>query len=205
LRVVHEGEKKLNITFPEGFAEKLVEGAWGSVYLVRQGCYRACEISGLYRRADESKIIGHPLNAKAILKEISEGSIDYSGQIISLFGLDSVELQAQEREERLKDWVLISLLNVTPKDMQKGIPLKRLRSLVSRRHPQHYHPSENQIERVMKAILSAQLAQARQNLFDYDRQDKTVRCIDKGLILWRTRNGPDTIEHLVFEGEMPGA
>jgi hypothetical protein len=41
-----------------------------------------------------------------------------------------------------------------------------------------------------------------QNLFDYDRQEAVVRCVD-GFILWRTGASPDKIEHLIFEGEMP--
>jgi hypothetical protein len=202
LRVIHEGERKLNIVFPHGFAEKLVERACGSVYLVREACYRACEISGIYRRGDDRTLIDQSLNVTSILKEISNAGVDYPGQIISMFGLEDIQLNEHEREEGLKEWVLRMLVYANAKEMRRGITLKRLRQLIRQRHPRKYQPSEGQIERVIKALQTAQLAKG-QSLFDYDRQEKVVRCVDKGLILWRTGTSTERIEHLIFEGEMP--
>jgi hypothetical protein len=95
------------------------------------------------------------------------------------------------------------LLSASAKDMRRGISLKKLRSLIRQRHPQRYHPTESQIERIIKAVQSAQLAKGGQSLFDYDRQEKVIRCVNKGIILWRTGTTPEKIEHLIFEGEMP--
>lgn len=203
LRVIHEGEHKLNMTFPTGFAEKLVERACGSVYLVREACYRACEQVGVYKRQEPFGAIEQSINVAAILREISDSGADYPGQILGLLGLENIQLNEREEEADLKNWVLRVLFCATAKDMRKGITLNRLRSMIRSKHPQHYHPTESQIERVIRAVQSAQLAKVGQGLFDYDRQEKIVRCVDKGLILWRTGTTPEKIEHLVFEGEMP--
>jgi hypothetical protein len=203
VRVIGEGERKLNVSFPHGFAEKLVEKACGSVYLVREACYRACEKVGIYKRSDQFFIIEQSINVAAILRDISESGVDYPGQILGLLGLEDIQLNERETEEGLKDWVLRVLFCATAKDMRKGITLKKLRTMIRQKHPQHYHPTESQIERVVKAIQAAQLAKVGQGLFDYDRQEKTIRCVDKGLIRWRTGTTPEKIEHLVFEGEMP--
>jgi hypothetical protein len=148
-------------------------------------------------------VIEQTLNVTTILKEISNSGVDYPGQIISMLGLEDVQQSESEREEGLKDWVLRTLICATAKELRRGISLRRLRSLIRQRHPQHYHPTESQIKRVIKAVQSAQVAKAGQNLFDYDRQEKIVRCVDKGLILWRTGTNPEKIEHLAIEGEMP--
>jgi hypothetical protein len=203
LRVIREGEVKLNISFPDGFAEKLVERACGSVHLVRAACYRACELSRIYKRCDELTVIDQSLNVTTILKDISTSGVDYPGQIISLLGLEVEQLNEREREEGLKEWVLRMLISVSARDLRKGITIRKLRSLIRQKHPQSYHPSEGQIERVIRGFQSAQLVKLGQNLFDYDRQEKMVRCVDKGLILWRTGMSLEKIEHLVFEGEMP--
>jgi pimeloyl-ACP methyl ester carboxylesterase len=203
LRVIREGEEKLNIRFPAGFAEKLVERAFGSVYLVREACYRACEIVGIYNRAEPALVIGQSLNAAMILREISNVGADYAGQIISLLGLQNIQLYEHERQEGLKDWVLRTLVCTGPKDLRRGISLKRLRALIRLKHPQNYHPTEGQIERVIKGAQSAQLAKSGQTLFDYDRREKVVRCVDKGFILWRSGTTPEKIEQLIFDGEMP--
>jgi hypothetical protein len=52
------------------------------------------------------------------------------------------------------------------------------------------------------AVQSALVAKG-QSLFDYDRTDKIVRCVDKGFILWRSGTSQERIEHLIFEGKMP--
>jgi pimeloyl-ACP methyl ester carboxylesterase len=100
LRVVRGGEEKLNIQFPPGFAEKLVDRACGSVYLVREACYRACEIAGIYKRADLPKLIERTLNVRAILRRIGESGVDYPGHVLNLLGLD-IQLTEHDEEEEL--------------------------------------------------------------------------------------------------------
>jgi pimeloyl-ACP methyl ester carboxylesterase len=203
LRVIREGEEKLNIRFPAGFAEKLVERACGSVYLVREACYRACEIVEIYNRAEPVRVIEQSVNAAMILREIGNVGADYAGQIISLIELQNIPLYEHEKQAGLKDWVLRTLVCVSPKDLRKGISLKRLRALVRLKHPQSYHPTEGQIERVIKGAQSAQLAKSGHSLFDYDRREKIIRCVDKGFILWRSGTTPEKIEQLIFDGEIP--
>jgi hypothetical protein len=126
LRVIQEGAVKLNITFPTGFAEKLVERACGSVYLVREACYRACEIGGIYTRSNERKLIERSLNVTTILRDISNAGADYPGQTISLLGLSGVELS------ELKEWVLRMLVYANADELRKGITLNRLKSLTQK-------------------------------------------------------------------------
>ncbi len=154
--MIQEGADKLNIIFPTGFAEKLVERACGSVYLVREACYRACEIGGIYKRSNELKLIVGSLNVITILREISNAGADYPGQIISLLGLSDIELSENDSEE-LNEWVLRMLVYAKATEMRKGITLKRLRTLIQLKHPQHYHPTEGQIERILKGNRSQAL------------------------------------------------
>lgn len=160
---------------------------------------------GIYKRQEPFSAIEQSINVAAILREISESGADYPEQILGLLGLEDIPLNEREAEAGLKDWVLRVLFCATAKDMRKGVTLTKLRSMIRQKHPQSYHPTESQIERVIRAVLAAQLEKMGQGLFDYDRQEKTIRCVDKGLILWRTGTTPEKIEHLIFEGEMPEA
>jgi hypothetical protein len=138
-----------------------------------------------------------------ILREIGNGGADYAGQIISLLELQNIPLYEHEKQADLKDWVLRTLICVSLKDLRKGISLKRLRALVRLKHPQSYHPTEGQIERVIRGAQSAQLAKSGHSLFDYDRREKVIRCVDKGFILWRSGTPPEKIEQLIFDGVIP--
>jgi len=139
------------------------------------------------------------LNVYAILREVAQSGVDYPGQIISILGWNDVDMSEFERELGLRDWVLRALFFTEAKDIQKGVTLKKIASLIQVKHPKHYHPTENQVERVIRAVQSSQLAKG-QALFDYDRQAKLVRCVDKGYVLWRQKNQKASIEQLIFEG-----
>ena len=56
---------------------------------------------------------------------------------------------------------------------------------------------------MLNYILAIQFAKGAPTLFDYDRLQRMVRCVDKGFILWRTGISVDKLQHLMFEGEMP--
>jgi pimeloyl-ACP methyl ester carboxylesterase len=179
LRVIYEGAQKLNIRFPTGFAGKLVERACGSVYLVRESCRRACDQVKVYKREETFRDIDQSINVNSILKEISQSGADYPGQILGLLGLEDIQLNESEEQAELKQWVLRTLFCATPKDLRKGVTLNKLSSLIRSNHPQKYNPTESQLQRVLRAVQTAQLAKVGQGLFDYDRQEKIVRCVDK--------------------------
>jgi hypothetical protein len=47
-KVVVEGGKLLNVTFPHDFVDQLLNEAAGSVYIVREACYRALQDINIY-------------------------------------------------------------------------------------------------------------------------------------------------------------
>jgi hypothetical protein len=121
---------------------------------------------------------------------------------LSLLGLDNIQMDDQERQAALKDWVLRGLVLASQSDMQTGILLDKLRKWIADQHPYHYNPNVSQIERIIKAVQAVQRAKAGHSLFDYDRQKKMVRCVDKGLLLWRANIKQDKLRSLVFHGEV---
>jgi hypothetical protein len=167
---------------------------------VREACRRACEIGGINNRLDVAKQIDQTINVRTLLRAIAGDGIDYQGQLLSMFTVDKSEMYDLENEENLSEWVLRILVSSTAKELRNGITVRRLRALFQQKHPQHYHPSEGQIERVLKAMLIRHI-RAGQSLFDYDRLEKVVRCVDKGFILWRMGTNEERIERLITEGE----
>lgn len=197
-RVIHEGADKLNIEFPPGFAKQLVSKSCGSVYLVREACYLACDDNHIFTASDERKVI-EKLSAPELLDRISGRGVDYPAQIIGLLGLEGIEQTEQEREEDLKGWVVRGLIYAPAKDVLEGLPLNRVRLLIQQHHPYKYHPTIGQIGRIMGSLQAAQNLKTGHRLFDYDRQEKMMRCVDKGYILWRTNTRLDKIKDMVFE------
>ncbi|MBF0267364.1 MAG: hypothetical protein HQL44_02110 [Alphaproteobacteria bacterium] len=194
LKVIREGELKLNIEFPPGFAEKLVKMACGSVYIVREVCYRACEINNVFNTENSLRKIKKTISIPTLLSEVSRDGADYQAQLISLMGIDGARLHEQEEKEDLLKWVIRSLVFCGHSELRRGIPLNTLRANIQKYHPRQYHPTANQIERILLFIQSAQNKNMMNTLFDYDRQDKVVRCVDKGYILWRENTHIDSIK-----------
>jgi pimeloyl-ACP methyl ester carboxylesterase len=202
VRVIASGEEKLNIAFPSHFVEALLSNCCGSVYLVREACYRACLISGVFNPELQKRVLDESLDASNILSDISGTEGDYAGQILSLLGLDNIQMDDQEKQAGLKDWILRGLILASQSDMQTGILLEKLRQWIADQHPYHYNPNVSQIERIIKAVQAVQRFKAGHSLFDYDRQKKMVRCVDKGLLLWRANIKQDKLRSLVFYGEV---
>jgi hypothetical protein len=198
LKVIDEGETKLNIRFPAGFPQDLVQKACGSIFLVREACYRACEANGIFNSLVERRELER-LSAPALLANINLGGVDYPSQLMGLLGLEGIEQTEQEREEDLKGWVVRGLTYATAKDLREGLGLNRVRSLIRQHHPYKYQPSVGQIGKILQALQSAQNIKTGHSLFDYDRQEKIVRCVDKGFILWRTNQKLEKIKDMLFE------
>jgi hypothetical protein len=133
------------------------------------------------------------------LANINLGGVDYPSQLMGLLGLEGIEQTEQEREEDLKGWVVRGLTYATAKDLREGLGLNRIRSLIRQHHPYKYQPSIGQIGKILQALQAAQNIKTGHSLFDFDRQEKIIRCVDKGFILWRTNQKLDKIKDMLFE------
>jgi hypothetical protein len=196
-RVVQEGGTKLNIEFPPGFAKNLVSKACGSVYLVREACHRACEDHKIYIPPDELFKIER-LSAEDLLDRMNLRGVDYPGRIMAMLGVEGIEQSEQEKEEDLKGWVIRGLIYASAKEVRNGVPLNRIRTLISNHHPYKYQPSVGQIGRILASLQVIQNLKPGYSLFDYDRHEKIMRCVDKGYILWRASQRLDKIQDLVL-------
>jgi hypothetical protein len=183
---------------PDGFAQDLVQKACGSIFLVREACYRACDTNNIVIAQDERRTLDK-LSAPALLASINMGGVDYPTKLRALLGLEGIEQTEQEREQDLKGWVIRALSYAAAKDLREGLSVNRIRALIRQHHPNNYQPSPGQIERVLSALQSAQNIRTGHNLFDYDRQERVIRCVDKGLILWRTNQKLDKIKDMLFD------
>jgi hypothetical protein len=197
-KVIEQGADLLNIRFPAGFAQDLVQRACGSIFFVREACYRACDGNNIVVEQDERKTLDK-LSAPTLLASINMGGVDYPSKLRTLLGLEGIDQTEQERENDLKGWVIRALSYATANDLREGLSVSRIRALIRQHHPNNYQPSPGQIERILSALQSAQSIRTGHSLFDYDRQEKVIRCVDKGLILWRTNQKLDKIKDMLFE------
>ncbi|MCR2833310.1 hypothetical protein [Parerythrobacter lacustris] len=69
LQVVLNGCDRLNIRFPDGFAETVVRESNGSVYILQEACKEACKIAGIREKSADCEVITKDLNGTKIVKE----------------------------------------------------------------------------------------------------------------------------------------
>jgi hypothetical protein len=90
LEVIHEGCKHLNITFPIGFPESVVEHSQGSVFIVQEACKEACRQLGLTHGQLELVEYSKSLNAKQIVNKMIERYCNFTDIHSKLLAVDDV-------------------------------------------------------------------------------------------------------------------
>jgi len=69
---------------------------------------------GIFKPERDRRMLEDSLDVSTILKDIADTGGDYPGQIISLLGIENIQLNEQEKQAGLKDWVLRMLVLAPP-------------------------------------------------------------------------------------------
>ena len=69
-QVISDGEALLNISFSESFKENLLKECFGSVHIVQETCYLACDKSGVVSTKDKNIDIGYNLDVRELVKNV---------------------------------------------------------------------------------------------------------------------------------------
>jgi len=140
------------------------------------------------------------LSASTLLGGINLRGVDYPAQVIGLLGLlEGIDQTDVEEQKDLKGWVVRALVYAPGKELLEGLPLNRIRTLIGQHHPTNYFPTIGQIGGIVSSLQAAQNLKTGYKLFDYDRQEKIMRCVDKGYILWRYNQRLEKIKDMLFE------
>jgi hypothetical protein len=77
--VIEAGEQLMNVSFSEATVDALLRNSFDGVALVQEGCYRLCEIEGVYETQNEPRHI-HNTAVDTIIREIVN---DHAGRYLA--------------------------------------------------------------------------------------------------------------------------
>jgi hypothetical protein len=194
-RVIHAGEKLLNIELAEELAESIIQECYDNVYILQEICYRICKIYKINRTLDETFYIGNnhrghddqaitfsgnSLNVSKITKEIID---QHTGRYHSFIIQFSDGFQNSEIETYR--WLLFPVLNVEIDELYTGLRFDRIKEILIDKHPDGKNLNSNNLSFALKSLANIQLEKGiTPNILDFDQTSLHLNVVDRAFLIW---------------------
>jgi hypothetical protein len=186
--VIRSGEALLNIAFDEQTIDELLTGCFESVYIVQEACYRLCVNDGIALTQAEVRLVGEGANVDDLVRKIVEEQSARYDTFLSKFAEGF-----QETSLEMYKWILLPILMVEARALEKGITWSTLRAVINSNHPAAPINPGNLIQ----ALSSVASLQARTNInpliLDYDQTRRRLNVVDKGFLIWLNYQERETL------------
>ena len=179
-KVIVAGEQLLNISFGSNFKRELISQALGSVYIVQDGCYRACKQFGINETQSKSKEIPDNIDVKKLISDtIREQGARYTAFISNFAG------GFQDTQLEMFKWILYPILTSSVEELEKGLGYRQIRTAIQGKHPQGAGLNPGNLT---QALTSIPALQSKKNIkpfiLDYDQSNLRLSVVDKGFLIW---------------------
>jgi hypothetical protein len=180
LEVIVSGEALLNISFAGDFKQQLVDGSFQSVYLVQEGCHRACTGAGVYQTQDTYKELAPARSATDYITEI----VNEQGGRYKSF-LTNFSMGFQDTELEMFKWILYPILCSEVDDLKAGLGYREIREKIQKKHPRGDKLNAGNITQALQSIGGLQ---SKKNIkpfvIDYDSTNLLLSVVDTGFLIW---------------------
>lgn len=178
--VINEGGNLLNISFAEEFVVPLLEQAFESVHIVQEACRRTARKFEVYNTQDNQKEIGKAEEVKSLVAHIvSQQAGRYKGFLQGF--VDGF----QETDLEMPKWVVYALLCCPLRELEKGIRLRKVATIIKNKHPKGQSLNNGNITQILNSAASLQNKKnIRPLVIDYDATNTRMNIVDKGFLIW---------------------
>lgn len=179
-KVIAEGSRLLNVTFPETIISQLIASANESVYIVQEACRRICLDSNVTETQRQNLVVGANADVSAVVNAIvGEQSARYRS-FISQFA----EGFTQTRLEMYK-WILFPILRATKQQSEAGFRYGSIRRLLETKHPSGANFNAGNLTQALQSVSSLQVQKGiKPIIIDYDSTNLKLNIVDRGFIIW---------------------
>lgn len=179
--VIDAGAALLNVVVDEGFREGLLSRCFDSVHIVQEACRRACRASSVFETCQgDPRVVGVDIDpAQVVGQVVSEQAGRYRG-----FLMDFAD-GFQETDLEMPKWVVYAILCSSVEQLEKGIRLRRIASLIKSKHPKGKDLNNGNITQILNSAASLQNKKGTRPLvIDYDTANTSLHVVDKGFLIW---------------------
>ena len=178
--VITAGEQLLNISFQGDFKQQLVNGSFQSVYLVQEGCHRACTEAGVYQTQESYRELIPPRSAREYIAEI----VNEQGGRYKSF-LTNFAMGFQDTELEMFKWILYPILHAEVADLKDGLGYREIREKIQLEHPRGDKLNAGNITQALQSVGGLQ---SKKNIkpfvIDYDSTNLLLSVVDTGFLIW---------------------
>lgn len=178
--VITAGEALLNISFVADFKKQLVDGSFQSVYLVQEGCHRACTGAGVFQTQDPYRELAPARSARDYIAEI----VNEQGGRYKSF-LTNFSMGFQETELEMFKWILYPILCSEVDDLKGGLGYREIREKIQEKHPRGDKLNAGNITQALQSVGGLQ---SKKNIkpfvIDYDNTNLLLSVVDTGFLIW---------------------
>lgn len=179
--VISVGESLLNVKLDEAFAKDLIDGAFESVSIVQESCYKLCTSAGIHQTQKEPAQVGFGLDARSLVKDVVDAQ---SGRYLAF--ITNFATGFQETRLEMHKWLLYLVLTSTSEELEEGLRLTSIAKAIRSKH------SETKLNpgNVTQALQSAASLQVKKGtipiILDYDQTNTRLNVVDRGFLIWLT-------------------
>lgn len=180
LAVISEGERLLNLKLDDQLKQDLVHGAFESVAVVQEACYRVCEEAGVVETLTEERVIGEGASAADLIRAVvDEQSARYSAFLTRFAG------GFMETELEMYKWLLYPVLCADTDGLERGLTLGDINRALRRVHPRENDLNPGNVTQALQstARLQVQLG-IKPLILDYHESARRLSVVDRGFLIW---------------------
>jgi len=179
-QVITAGEALLNISFQRDFKQQLIDGSFQSVYLVQEGCHRACTDAGIYQTQDTYRELVPVRSARDYITEI----VNEQGGRYKSF-LTNFSMGFQDTELEMFKWILYPILCTEVAELKSGLGHREIREKIQSNHPRGDKLNAGNITQALQSVSGLQ---SKKNIkpfvIDYDSTNLLLSVVDTGFLIW---------------------
>ena len=167
----------------------LVENCHDAVYLVQEGCLKACHEAEVYQTVDHCVEVGHGINTAELIKSVFD---EQAGRYTAF--LNNVSEGFQKSELEMYRWLLYSLIKCPINDLQKGLRRADISAAIKKHHPAGVGLNEGNITQALTSIASLQVTKnIRPIILDYDQTHRMLNIVDRAFLVWLAYQNVDDL------------
>jgi hypothetical protein len=180
LSVISEGERLLNLKLDGRLKPEIVDGAFESVAVVQEACYRVCEQEGIVETLDDEREIGRGVSAADLIRAVvDEQSARYTA-FLTRFAAGFMETELE-----MYKWLLYPVLRATPDGLERGLSLTDINRTLRRVHPRGDDLNPGNVTQALKSAASLQVQLGIKPLvLDYHESARRLSVVDRGFLIW---------------------
>lgn len=191
--VIDRGGALLGVSFSDEFKETLLGRAESNVYIVQEVCRLTCHKEGVTKTQDELRTLGAETNVEDLVTAVVDQQRGRYNQFLVHFATGF-----QDTELEMYKWLLYPVLTLSLDELRAGLSYRQVRERIQSAHPRRADLNPGNITQALQNVAGLQVKKKiTPIILDYDQTNLRLNVVDRGFLIWLSRQGLTELRGLV--------